>query len=238
MGINGEGRIIMKYVTADFDWLRGIQLPDSVSTEAEEDPYALISVVNVKSAGELNEELLVQAYSNALLQLFSSREGDIQEALQQWVAGRIRKITKRAKNSAWNTVTENTVFIGSVDGVQVAVFPPMRMSTQPEYLRKLQVSGLTAPFLNTAIPDADQLTITVDESLGMSTGKTLAQAGHAVQLFLAHGELLKVEDWLQHGASVALVKATKLNADTADVFIQDAGFTEIPAGSITCTATY
>lgn len=228
----------MKYVAADFDWLRDIHPPEALSADVDEDPYALISVVNAKPVGELNESSLVQAYTNALLELLSSRDWDVQESLAQWVKGRIRKITKRAKNSAWKTVTENTVFIGEADGVQVAVFAPMRMSTQPDYVRKLQVSGFSAPFVNTAIPDADQLTITVDERLQMSTGKTLAQAGHAVQLFLAHAELLKIEDWLQHGASVALVKTTELDAEAADVFIQDAGFTEIPAGSITCTASY
>jgi peptidyl-tRNA hydrolase len=224
--------------------LRHKNLPSYQSEDAE-DPYAVIFVVEdtrTETNMLFSEEDILQASTHALTALLLDSRVEVTEALTAWMDGRIRKIVKRAKNSAW-VKTQHTKLPyreASYGTATVRVFAPIPLSTQPSALKKLQVSGLQADTGETnANEGKPSLHIFVDETLDMSTGKLVAQVGHAVQLFLMYAYEAKVFSWLETGQLIRVTRTPVMpNENEVDVFVRDAGFTEVPAGSITAAAIY
>lgn len=230
---------------SDYSHLRNKVLPSHLSQD-EEDPYALIYVINDAKDAENNlppEEDILQASINALVKLFLDPRPVVQEPLEKWMSGRIRKIAKRARNSAWDKVTMSSLPLteGAYRNAKVRVFAPIRISEQPAELKKLQVTGLQATFQDTTFTgeNTPYLEISVDASLNMTTGKLIAQIGHAVQLFIMFADEKRVSRWLSRGNFIRVVKTDRLPAEeTCDAVVHDAGFTEVASGSLTCVAIY
>lgn len=222
-----------------------IEVPDFASMSDDTDPFAVVYVVNDSrdDAGEIAAEKdILQASSDALFKLLSSTDEVISSRVKEWTSGRIRKIVKRARTSAWNKVTalEFPHFVGEFNGTQVIVFAPMRISEQPKDLKKLQVTGLNSSNSSSMeIGKVSHLLVQVNDSLSMSTGKVVAQVGHAIQLFIMFGNADEVQSWEQSGCHLKVVRAENLNESTATgIIVHDAGFTEVPSGSLTATAEY
>lgn len=230
-------------MTVEFTHLRNQVIPSYLSTD-DDDPYALIFVVNdsKNDKGELPpEDHIIAAAMHALTDLLLSKDEDIQTRISAWLAGRIRKIVKRAKNAAWDKTTQTDVPYSefSFNNAKVRVFAPMQLSQQPPALKKLQVTGLQATVKHTLAVAEDMLIVNVDANLDMTTGKLIAQVGHAVQLFIMDADENKVTAWLDAGQRVAVIPTdTMPSQDSVDVAVRDAGFTEVPAGSLTATALY
>lgn len=211
----------------------------------EEDPYAVVMVLKAVKDPEGNyppERDIFQAASTALMELLLVDDPETQEHLNQWMNGRIRKLMKRVKPNQWETVLNSKVYhtVGVSGAAEVAVFRPVRISEQPDVLRKAQMSGLevkdVSPF---TVEDVPLLTVHADDNLHMSTGKLVAQVGHAVQLFLMYGNEYKIEPWLESGALISVQRTDTLPLlDTVDVIVRDAGFTEVPSGSVTVVALF
>ena len=226
-----------------FAHLRDRDIPSYNSEEAT-DPFALIFVVKDTKDDEgkvPSESEILQASTFALIDLLLNNDEIVMSSVEEWLEGRIRKIVKRARNTAWDKTSDAGVpfFESSYGNATVRAFAPIRFSEQPPALKKLQVSGLQAD--DTDIPvdiKTPYLSIQVDKELGMSTGKLVAQVGHAVQLFIMYAEGSDVNDWLQSGSLISVSKVDVLDEFDADVAVHDAGFTEVANGSLTCTATY
>jgi peptidyl-tRNA hydrolase len=227
-------------MTADFTHLRNQVIPSYLSAD-DDDPYALIFVVNdsKNDKGELPpEDHILAAAMHALTDLLLSQDEDTQTRISAWLAGRICKIVKRAKNAAWDKTTQMDIPYSesSFNDAKVRVFAPMQLSHQPPALKKLQVTGLQATVKHTLAVAEDML---IDAKLDMTTGKLIAQVGHAVQLFIMDADENKVTAWLEAGQRVAVIPTdTMPSQDNVDVAVRDAGFTEVPAGSLTATALY
>lgn len=224
--------------------LRDKIIPSYLSVDSE-DPYAVIFVVNdTRNEGGFlpSEKDILQASTNALTALLLDSRPVVADALAVWMEGRIRKIVKRAKNSAWVKTQETDIPYteASYGSATVRVFSPIPLSTQPPALKKLQVTGLQAEDIEPAVLEQESsLHIFVDDSLHMSTGKLVAQVGHAVQLFLMYAHEAKVASWRETGQLIRVTKEqTMPNESEVDVFVRDAGFTEVPAGSVTAAAIY
>lgn len=222
-----------------------VEVPNFASIPDSDDPFAVFYVVNDSRDDEGNiaaEKNILQASSDALFKLLSSEDEAVVARVQEWTSGRIRKIVKRARTSAWNKVSalENTHFVGHYKGVEVLVFAPMRISEQPKELKKLQVTGLNSNDCSSMdVEEGGHLLVQVNDSLNMSTGKVVAQVGHAVQLFLSFGDMDEVRSWGHSGCHLKVVRAENLNETTATgIIVHDAGFTEVPSGSLTATANY
>lgn len=222
------------------------EVPDFASMPDDIDPMAVIFVVNDSRDEEGNiasEKDILQASSDALYGLLSSEEEEVVRKINEWTSGRIRKIVKRARGSAWNKAETLGIphFAGTYNGADVIVFIPMRISEQPKELKKLQVTGLNSSDTSSMEykPTEGHLLVKVNQNLEMSTGKVIAQVGHAIQLFLMYGAKPEVEAWSESGLHLKVVRFEKLDEMTTNgIVVHDAGFTEVPSGSLTATAEY
>jgi peptidyl-tRNA hydrolase len=222
------------------------EVPDFASMPDDIDPMAVIYVVNDArdEAGAIaSEKDILQASSDALYGLLSSEDEEVVSKVREWTSGRIRKIVKRARGAAWQKVErlDLPTSTGYYNGVEVIVFAPMRISEQPKELKKLQVTGLNSDDAEPMEFRANEahLLVKVNQNLNMSTGKVVAQVGHAIQLFLMYGEASHIEAWTHSGLHLKVVRSENLaETATTGIVVHDAGFTEVPSGSLTATAEY
>lgn len=166
--------------------------------------------------------------------------GQFQDALDAWYGRRIRKVTRRARNKAWEDVQELPGV--TVDGIARA-FEPSAVSEVPHAISKLQINGTDLPADNPGPVLADAPVLYVDSSLRMSVGKAAAQVGHGSMLLAAALPLELVEEWTAQGfpLSVREVGADEF-ARAAEregaVVVRDAGYTEVAPGSATVVALW
>lgn len=155
-----------------------------------------------------------------------------------WAAGHFGKSVRRADAKMFAKVlamfpehAPTTVGEGTAVGL-----PPMPADALPKLLAKLQVSGTQLP-PGEPLPVAP-LSIVLNASLDMSTGKAAAQAAHALFAWLLESNPAGVQAWAQAGYPVGIVQASrqefrKGQRKAAGPVIQDAGRTEIEPGSTT-----
>lgn len=237
----------MKFMSSasfnDYLWLRMLPEP-SYQTEETGDPYAMIFVLNgfkTPDGDYAAESDVFQAAVNGMLSVLQDTSPEVREPNLRWMDGRIRKLMKRVKPSSWDALIDELYphHVGVSGSAEVAVFAPMRVTDQPDKVRKAQMSGLVIQNQEPAVTSTPYLQIVVDSTLGMSTGKLVAQTCHAAQLFLMRGPEEQVTQWLDTGASVRVERVDRFpDLTTQTVVIQDAGFTEIPAGSVTAAAVF
>ena len=220
-------------------------------TGKDDDPYSIVFVVrdrvNTGSAPIIPpEEDVISATIAAMVALFSRvEEPDIRSRVELWCSARIRKIVKRAHGSKWDKAC---ALIGAgIPGevaecgdAAVACFVPMKASEQPPEIRKLQLSGFD---LDRDLDQVDQplpyLSIVLEQDLDMSSGKAIAQACHAAQLAFRYLDDAEYEMWKASGFKTAVRRADVekvISEHACPVVVRDAGFTEIPAGSVTAAA--
>lgn len=220
--------------------------PDYIAAIEDEDRFAAIFIVNDvrdEATGAIAAEKdILQASTIALINMLTSEDEDVKSRVENWTSGRIGKIVKRARGAAWSKLENLTLphFTAEHNGQKVMVFAPMRISEEPKEVRRLQVSGLISPDESPKEYNGEShLLVKVNASLGMSTGKTVAQVGHAAQLFLMFADKEQVQHWRASGMKLVVEKAENLASEAdAGIIVHDAGLTEIPSGSLTATAEY
>jgi len=155
-----------------------------------------------------------------------------------WAAGHFAKSVRRADAKMFAKVlamfpehAPTTVGEGTAVGL-----PPMPADALPKLLAKLQVSGTQLP-PGDPLP-AQPLSIVLNGSLEMSTGKAAAQAAHALFAWLLESPPAEVQEWANDGFPVGIIAAgakefRKGRRKAAGPVIQDAGRTEIEPGSTT-----
>lgn len=189
----------------------------------------------------------MMAASHAMLSLFASLEGipeQYRNLFKAWVDGRIRKVVKHAKASRFQsirTLLDDHGFpygFGEVDGSAALVLCPLHASSQHEDwfrpIHRLQLQGYHVLVGAVSDDDHSRLVVTVNDSLDMSEGKSIAQFLHAVQVAITDIDDEDYRQWEHDGFMTYPI----LGAPDADepVVIHDAGFTEIPANSFTASA--
>lgn len=157
---------------------------------------------------------------------------------QLWANGAFAKSVRRADAKMFAKI--RTAFprhvLATVGEASALALPPMLAFELPKLLAKLQVSGTQLP---TGEPLPRQsLTIVLNASLEMSTGKAAAQAAHALFAWLLEAKTATVEDWADAGFPVGVLELPakefrKGSRKSAGPVIQDAGRTEIEPGSTT-----
>nr|WP_238356909.1 aminoacyl-tRNA hydrolase [Kribbella italica] len=195
----------------------------------------------------------------------STGEGEWAEAMHAWQDARIRKVVRRARGIEWRraealpgiTVSsalpapaEETPVGEALDEeapagpppAEVRVFPPVPLDEVPKDLAKLQVTGTDLedgelPPVAPGIP-----VLWVNPGLEMSTGKTMAQVGHAAHLTWWRLSEAARKDWAADDFHLAVRTASaaewKQLLRSGLPVVQDAGFTEVEPGSRTVVADH
>jgi peptidyl-tRNA hydrolase len=211
-------------------------------------------VVRLEKASPPERAAVLQAAARAALAVLADPRADVggpwEVACRRWLAGRIRKVARRARGAAWDAV-ERLAGVG-VDqaGAQVRAFPPCPTTDLPRELARLQVGGTDVPGDLPADGPSGRPTLWVSPE-EMTAGKLMAQVGHASMLLAAYLPETELTQWIAAGLPLAVCRAdlprwSELNAGPADpeerwaasatVVVRDAGFTEIAPGTVTVVA--
>ena len=157
------------------------------------------------------------------------------ERLEAW-RERPRKVCLRARNPAqWGEVlAEPHALAGDADAEAVAAFPPRRLSERSPLFERLQaMSGALEPAPARADDDREALTYVLNPAAAMSSGKTLAQIGHAAVMAAEKVPAVRPARVL---APDARGFAAAEHSSSCVARVVDAGLTEVPPGTITVVA--
>ncbi|WP_285493158.1 peptidyl-tRNA hydrolase [Actinomadura sp. NBRC 104425] len=178
-------------------------------------------------------------------------EGEWHPSVARWEAGRIRKVARRARGARWADVQRLPGVTVDVQGAQVRAFVPGAVDEVPPEIAKLQVAGLDLPGEDEPKPPPEPpyAAIALNPDAAMSTGKAAAQSGHAAHLLLRQAPPPQAHAWIEGGLRVHIVPvrpegrpaveggAEKVPwrrcVEHATVAVRDAGFTEVPPGTMT-----
>lgn len=208
--------------------------------DEEEEPYVLPIIIRVEKDETLRpsheEAQLAAAY--AMFNFFDSDkvlpDGEWGEHVSRWLDGRIRKVARRARGSEWEAVKQLPHVYASYGKAEVIILPPHPNFEPPELVKKLQISGIELAKETNHFKNGNEhngLQFAINPNIIMSTGKTLAQVCHAVQLAIFKSNVETLNMWLSHKTPIHECSWDAYTSWTAE--IHDAGFTEIPAGSLT-----
>lgn len=212
---------------------------------SEGNPWSMQLVFLHDKENPSAEAALCEAAALAVVKLLDdprAQEEPWKSVLQEWGAGRFRKVVRRAKKSQFLTTHEFPGITIGETGATVRALLPFRANELPKPIKRLQVSGpdLESPY---STSKRDGLEISINPELEMSSGKKAAQAAHAAQMAYQQADGFSRDRWRKAGFPI-FVKLhsnypgefeSHANFDTVKVY--DAGLTEIPAGSLTATAT-
>ncbi|MFI0368400.1 peptidyl-tRNA hydrolase [Actinomadura sp. 1N219] len=211
----------------------------------DDPPWAMQLVVRAEKAEPPDHAAVCEAAATAVVRLLTDPratepDGEWRDAVREWEARRIRKVTRRARGVRWPEAEALPGVTVEHAGAQVRAFPPCPVSDVPPELAKLQVAGLELEVAEEPgpVPEPPYAVIAVNPEVTITTGKAAAQCGHAAQLLLRQGRRKDVAAWVDGGALV------HLNSDVpwrqcvkkATVVVRDGGFTEIPPGTMTAVA--
>lgn len=229
---------------------------DPVSRPDPADPSDVLAMAVLlhieKAEPPARSALLAAAAAAALAVCLDDRTepgGPWHDAVLDWCAGRIRKVARRARGAHWAVVGELDGITVEVAGAQARALVPGPVGALDPRVRRLQISG-TEIEADDPGPAPDGVPVLwVASELTMSVGKAAAQVGHASMLLaaeLARTDPARLARWHAQGLSCAVRDAAGahwrgLVADAAAgraVAVRDAGYTEVPAGSITVITTW
>ncbi|MGP4027630.1 hypothetical protein [Actinomadura sp. 3N407] len=211
----------------------------------DDPPWAMQLVVRAEKADPPNHGAVCEAAATAVAALLTDPraagpDGEWREAVREWEARRIRKVTRRARGVRWPEAEALPGVTVEHAGAQVRAFPPGPVSDIPPELAKLQVAGLDLADEEEPgpPPEPPYAAIALNPDVTITTGKAAAQCGHAAQLLLRQGRRKDAAAWVEGGARVHLVRDVPWRrcVKRATIAVRDGGFTEIPPGTMTAVA--
>jgi peptidyl-tRNA hydrolase len=161
--------------------------------------------------------------------------------MRAWQDARIRKVVRRARGAEWRRAEALPGITLTGVSAEVRVFPPVPLDAVPKDLAKLQVTGTDFEDPDD-LPDARRPILWINPGLTMSSGKAMAQCGHAAHLAWLALSAAGRKEWV--AADFALAVRTATHAQWQQLLtsglpvVQDAGFTEVEPGSRTVIADH
>jgi len=174
-----------------------------------------------------------------------------------WIGGPFTKIVRRGSGSkileALAEQEQACYKVWEKEVVQAAAFIPMQKEDMSDALGKLQVAEFNKPTIgwdemwkvkNHTVLGSHPPLVYVNESLGMSTGKTSAQVAHGVMAWALkqtkekqesfyYNPVFKIVGLKDKEFKEAMRDAQDIPDESCKVIIRDAGHTEIDPGSAT-----
>jgi peptidyl-tRNA hydrolase len=164
-----------------------------------------------------------------------------QEIWDRWMnEGDGGKTVRRANDKDFAKVSQRTDVIATseVGEAKVLAFLPVAYTEMDSVIRRLQVGN--TDFERKEMPEvAGAPTIVLNLDLGMSTGKSAAQAAHALLAWWDLSSRQTRDEWVENGHNINVVEVSgelfRSESSLVDPFavIHDAGHTEIESGSAT-----
>ena len=191
-------------------------------------PYSLPIVVRVEKNVNYSELDAFKAVSQLMAKVLEKNEWE--ENIKLWLKGCIRKVVRKARGVNWDNLYSLPHVSFQENNVEVLAFEPHLLDELNPLLKKLQVQGID---LTHSIPELSLthgLNISLNPEVVMSTGKAMAQIGHAAQLAYMYSSPEVLNKW-ENSRVVNFVHWDCMPENST--FIEDAGFTEIVAGTLT-----
>lgn len=195
------------------------------------------------------DSIAAAATASVLAYLYDLEAGWDLENWNNWHRDGQAKTTRRAKPSVFERLSAEAVSEFWVGKAAAAAFSPVPPSAVPAAVSRLQVSGTELPRTAAAGPEgACGAIIVLNGSLGMSTGKSCAQAAHALLEWVRNGARRefdmpavsrRIRQWAKEGYGVRIHEAgaeefIRLQGGrTPHSLIHDHGHTEIAPGTAT-----
>lgn len=213
-------------------------LPDFLNNPDSADPHTMFIIIHNYTENGIvapTETTVSKAIADALYRMFSNPNNT--ETLNEWCQGKIRKIVKRANGTRWTKTIHNPLItVGEYKDTQVAITLPVRKTETPPEIKKLQVAGLQLR-TDTPTPETERhLKLVINEQTNLTDGKTVAQIGHAIQLFLMTGTPEQIQHWVNNNYPTTITRGPVTNS--TPLMVKDAGLSEVPHGTATIAASF
>ena len=211
--------------------------------------FVLPLVVRIERTDPPAHTDALETAARAVLTLLSDErttgaDGEWAERVHAWEDARIRKVVRRARGGEWRKAQELDGITLTGKSAEVRVFVPVPLDGWPKELAKLQVSGTELEDPEPPGPaDPGVPVLWFNPEVEMSTGKSMAQAGHGAQLAWWALSPEQRAEWRDAGFPLAVRTATPAQwavlAASEDLpMVRDAGFTEVAPGSCTVVADH
>ena len=167
--------------------------------------------------------------------------GEWHDEVADWMDGRIRKVSRRARGAHWAAVEDLPGVTVEVGGARARALLPWRVGELPKAVSRLQISGTELPLDSPGpLPEGTPL-LWLNPAVPMTVGKLAAQVGHGSMLLAALAEAAGVDlsGWDRRcavrTADPARWRTLAEGTWAADgvVAVRDAGFTEVDPGTVT-----
>lgn len=208
----------------------------------DERESALIMPLVLKKSGTHQDAIAAVAVAALEGYRTSSAEHEIWD---RWMnEGDGGKTVRRAndKDFAKASLRPDVIARSEVGEAKVLAFVPVAYTGMDSFIRRLQVGNTDFERVEATV-HANAPTIILNRDLGMSTGKSAAQAAHALLAWWDLASQGTRDEWLASGSKVNVSEVTKedfrMLSSAVDPYavIHDAGHTEIESGSATAFVT-
>lgn len=217
---------------------------------AQLDPWVMYLVVRYDEPARLDELLLAGARATMRCAEAYASTPTWGESFRAWSERSFRKVTLRAKGTAWGKLAEYDGGVGEVRGAPVIkALPPRLRSECGSLLKGLQVynpavTELVAP--EAAVEAAEgAMRFVINPAATMSVGKQVAQVAHAV--LMCAWSLWSSDEryregfarWRAGGYPGEILPSSsweRLRREGDGVVVRDAGLTEVDPGTETVLA--
>ncbi|MET0133120.1 MAG: peptidyl-tRNA hydrolase [Kibdelosporangium sp.] len=179
-------------------------------------------------------------------------DGPWHEPVSAWVAGHIRKVSRRARGTHWQAAQGFDGVTVEVAGAEVRALVPGLVIETPKEISRLQISGSDLPEDEPGpVPDGVPV-LWLNPAVPLTAGKAAAQVGHASMLLAALLDDADIKAWASTGFQCAVRMPTRKHwtdlhpgADPGGAWqerrviaVRDAGFTEVDPGTVTVLAQW